>query len=359
MSTSRDTSKSTSKRIGSMSVTPHSEFPMVAQPDKIPRLTRGPTSSELGEELDGNLVDATADAPASTISLQQSVVNMMPVSPPASDEMADLFALTPSPEKVDAKRARRPTTASRSRLPSQRRAVSQPGGARAGRSPARRSAWPDAAAAQHRHVPFDPAASDAVNMNKLVEQVQSDGEHMAILKAGIERLHETVETQAALLAAHGQRLDEQAAINLRGFQEHAELKGDLTQRAVRLETATEALLTQARGPAMTELISEVCTVAIEEKIASIGADMEKVKVIVELHDARELEMASYLEGLAGERPTEGRFITGKFEVYDRSFAQVRDELARQHGVNAEQFASSAAVSAVGRAQLEQVTAQLS
>ena len=102
---------------------------MVAQPDKIPRLTRGPTSSELGEELDGNLVNATADAPASTINATSLLVPLMPLLPrdihvAASD--AELFALTPSPEKVDAKRARRLTPLGRARLPSQRRAASQP-----------------------------------------------------------------------------------------------------------------------------------------------------------------------------------------------------------------------------------------
>ena len=218
--------------------------------------------------------------------------------------------------------------------------------------------WPDPTAAVHRHVPFDPAASDQANINKLVEQVHADGEHMLVLKTGIERLHETVEAQAALLARHEQRLDEQAAVNLRGFKEHAELRGELTQRAVRMETATEQVLAGARGPAMAELIADVSGCVFDDKIAAISADMHKVKAIIEHHEARELEMASYLEGLAGERPTEGRFITGKFELYDRSFSQVKDELARQHGAVAEQFATAAAVHAVSRAGLEQMNGQM-
>ena len=161
-----------------------------------------------------------------------------------------------------------------------------------------------------------------------------------------------------LLAQHGARLSEQAAVNLRGFKEHAELKGEFTQRAVRLETATETLLVAARGPAMADLISECAANVVDEKIAAIANDMAKVKMIIELHEARELEMASYLEGLAGERPSEGRFITSKFEVYDRSFSQVRDELARQHGATVEQFASAAAVDAVGRVELEQMSGQV-
>ena len=337
----------------------HSEIPMVAQPEPIPRLTRGPTSSELGGNLDAI---RNASSRAETLMSSTCVVAVPPTaSVLMAEDAADFFALSESPPKADVKRARRLTPHSRGRLPSPRRALSQPAprdvqsAPRVGRSPARRGAWPDIAAAEHRRVPFDPAGTDVANLNKLVEQVEADGEHMAVLKAGIERLHETVTAQTELLAQHEARLSEQAAVNLRGFKEHAELKGEFTQRAVRLETATETLLTAARGPAMADLISEVAANVVDEKIAAIANDMAKVKMIIELHEARELEMASYLEGLAGERPSEGRFITSKFEVYDRSFSQVRDELARQHGATVEQFASAAAVDAVGRVELEQMS----
>ncbi len=82
---------------------------------------------------------------------------------------------------------------------------------------------------------------------------------------------------------------------------------------------------------MAELISEVCSAVMDEKIAAISGDMDRAKQIVEHHDAREREMATYLEGLAGEHPTGGRFIAGTFALYDKSFSQVRDELARPHG----------------------------
>jgi hypothetical protein len=181
---------------------------------------------------------------------------------------------------------------------------------------------------------------------------------MLALKSGIERPRATVETQAALLAQHGQGLDEQAAMILRGFKEHAELRGELTQRAVRLQTATGDLLAGVRGPAMTDHISEVCQVVSDEKLGSIGADMGKAKLTAEHHEAREREMAAYLEGLAGERPTEGRFITGKFELYDRSFSQVQAELARQHSSFIDQFAAMAASSVVERTELEQMNGQI-
>ena len=83
------------------------------------------------------------------------------------------------------------------RLPSPRRAASQPERTRVGRPPARRSLWPDAAGAQHRRVPFDPALGDVENLNKLVEQLLVVAEHMPALKAGIERPHETVGAHAA------------------------------------------------------------------------------------------------------------------------------------------------------------------
>ena len=49
----------------------------------------------------------------------------------------------------------------------------------------------------HRHIPFDPAASDTANLNKLVEQVNADGQHMLVLKEAIERLHKVQQDHAA------------------------------------------------------------------------------------------------------------------------------------------------------------------
>ena len=337
----------------------HSEIPMVAQPVYPPRLTRG--SSELGSTGSNRMQTELQQAGNATAASSAASPAMAPAA--AAIEDADFFDLSSSPNKTEAaakrqRSSRPPSTvrlqllgkAPKVRLPSPRRASSMPG-ARVGRSPSRRPMWLNATEAQHRHIPLDPSVSDIANLNKLVEQLAADAEHMLVLKGGIERLHETVEAQAALLARHEQRLDEQASVNLRGFKEHAELRGELTQRAVRMETATEQILAGARGPAMTELIAEVSGFVFDEKVAAIAADMNKVKTIIEHHEARELEMATYLEGLAGERPTEGRFITGKFELYDRSFNQVQAELARQHSSSVEQFAAVAASSVVERTEL--------
>ena len=67
----------------------------------------------------------------------------------------------------------------------------------------------------HRHVPFDPAASAAENPNKLVEQVNADGEHMFVLKDAIERLHQVQQDHAAEILHNSRRGDEQALLNRR------------------------------------------------------------------------------------------------------------------------------------------------
>ena len=91
----------------------------------------------------------------------------------------------------------------------------------------------------HRHVPFDPALTHLENLELLYQQVQADAEHMQVLKDGIERVHERVEAQAATLDDYGRRFGELAARNLQAVKDHAELRGTLAQRAVRLESSTE------------------------------------------------------------------------------------------------------------------------
>ena len=132
------------------------------------------------------------------------------------------------------------------------------------------------------------------NINALVQQLQADADHMQIPKAGIERAHEAVEAQAAITAQHEQRLDEPTAIDLRASQEQAELRCDLTQRAVRLETGIGAQLTAVRGTALFDLVADTCQGQIDDEIIAIWENMGKVKAIVELHEAREREMAEYL-----------------------------------------------------------------
>ena len=67
----------------------------------------------------------------------------------------------------------------------------------------------------HRHVPFDPAATDLANLNVLVEQVHADGEHMLIPNAAIERLHEVQQGHATDILHNSRRGGEQVLLNRR------------------------------------------------------------------------------------------------------------------------------------------------
>ena len=92
--------------------------------------------------------------------------------------------------------------------------------------------WPDGVTSEHVRVPMDPSAGHDANLNKLVEQLNKDAEYMKVLKEGLERVHERVEEQAVTIAGHEYRLAESEAISLRRFQERADLRGEMMQRAV-------------------------------------------------------------------------------------------------------------------------------
>ena len=77
----------------------------------------------------------------------------------------------------------------------------------------------------HRHLLVDPAASDMANLNKLVEQVHADGEHMLVLKLAIERLHEVQQGHAAEILHNSRRRDEQALLNRRFAGDIASVSG--------------------------------------------------------------------------------------------------------------------------------------
>ena len=196
MSSAREQSQTVSE-LGSG----YSEFPMVAQPDNPPRLTQG--SNDLGSTGSNRMQTQLQQAGNATAVAATSHAAASAMAPPALDDV-ELFDLSSSPNKADpepevaeiaAKRARsaRPTSthrlsllgkAPKVRLPSPRRASSEPDRARVGRSPSRRSVWPSPSAAQHRHIPLDPSVSDVANLNKLVEQLSADAEHMLVLKGG-------------------------------------------------------------------------------------------------------------------------------------------------------------------------------
>ena len=143
---------------------------------------------------------------------------------------------------------------------------------------------------------------------------------MQQLKSAIEFTHERVETQAAAMEAHGHQFAEQNAVHLKLFKGLAEAKGDLTQHKIRCETFNADIQTAISGPGLMDMM----TVCIKEKIGAIHADMNKVKVIVEDHERREREMGTYLSNLAGDRPTEGKFIVGKFEQHDAKLSELME-----------------------------------
>ena len=68
------------------------------------------------------------------------------------------------------------------------------------------------------------------------------------------------------------------------LKDHAELHGTLNQPAVRLEPSTEQMRVEFRSPAMGGLITEACNAVFNERIAHIGAEMDKVKSIFEQHE---------------------------------------------------------------------------
>jgi len=170
-------------------------------------------------------------------------------------------------------------------------------------------------------LPSDAGTIDAIRL--LAAQLEEDRRHMQQLKSAIEFTHERVETQSAALEAHGHQFAEQTAVNMKLFKGLAEAKGDLTQHKVRCETFHADIQTAVSGPGLLDMM----TVCIEEKIGAIHADMNKVKVIVEDHERREREMGAYLSNLAGDRPTEGRFIVGKFEQHDAKLSELMETVS--------------------------------
>jgi hypothetical protein len=174
----------------------------------------------------------------------------------------------------------------------------------------------------HARVPLSPAAGTIEAIQLLAQQLEEDRKHMEILKAAIERTHEKVETQERVLEHHGQQLGEQNAMNVKIFKDLADIKGDLTQHKVHSETWHADIQAAVSGAGLADLI----TACIDSKIGSISEDMNKVKYIVEEHERRELEMGTYLEGLAGDRPAEGKFIIGKFEHIDKKLIEISESV---------------------------------
>ena len=70
----------------------------------------------------------------------------------------------------------------------------------------------------HYRVPLGPSADAPRAINILVEQLEADRTHMLALKTAVEALHERSAAQSKLIESQAQRLDEQAAVNLKAFQ---------------------------------------------------------------------------------------------------------------------------------------------
>ena len=119
----------------------------------------------------------------------------------------------------------------------------------------------------HAHIAMNPNATDIENLNIMVKQQQLDREHMLVLKQAIESMHEAQEAQ-------GQRLDEQANVNLRLFKDHAELQGTCTQHCIRIDTKSNEILASIRGKDMCDLVESITGDLIDVKVDPIGKELE-------------------------------------------------------------------------------------
>ena len=160
-------------------------------------------------------------------------------------------------------------------------------------------------------------ASDIENLNIMVQQQALDRAHMLVLKTAIEAMHEAQEAQRLSMEDQQKAMDEQAAVNLRLFKEHAELRGECTQHAIRLDTKSNQILASIKGQDMCDLVEGVTGDLIDAKLESITTDLEKMKNIIDIHEKREVGMATYLGNFAGERPAEGAAIMQSFEVVNQ------------------------------------------
>ena len=77
---------------------------------------------------------------------------------------------------------------------------------------------------------------------------------MLFLKGAIERFHENQEQQGKTLDEHEARQNEQGSVNLRTLKGQAEMKGELTQHRVHMETAHNTLMDGLRNAPLAELI---------------------------------------------------------------------------------------------------------
>ena len=131
---------------------------------------------------------------------------------PDDPDRAMEFELSDSPEQV---KRRRPSSSPRARSsPTTSRASTPPRGRRGG-SPYSRPLFPNGDAAMHKLVPFDPSASGEQQLLTFLAQGKADREHMAVLKAAMEDMHNTQQEHAENIEHNARRGDEQVLINRR------------------------------------------------------------------------------------------------------------------------------------------------
>ena len=87
--------------------------------------------------------------------------------------------------------------------------------------------------------------------------------------------------------------------------------------------------------------------ALEVRMEGIAADLEKAKVFIQIHEAREQEMAAYLNKMhTSERPAEGRYITAALQHFEKQLNEVKEQ--------AELFGTPSAAGAGGMTSAEEL-----
>ena len=280
-------------------------------------------------------------------------------------EDASFFNLTPSPDKLHSAEP----TSEKHTVTTKRTAATAPTKPQRFKSPAgtpkARSRQPSpapVAGESHNKTPNRPLWGDDSRHQRLTtittvdevrQQLVNDANYMATLKTGIEQVFEAVCGQQNRIAATETQHEERTKLYLGQQRDFHKLKGACREHAAAVE-ADHALMNESlrllrdgcnrmvqdpigcMGPGFQNGISQ----ALEVRMEGIAADLEKAKVFIQIHEARELEMAAYLNKMhTSDRPAEGRYITAALQHFEKQLAEVKEQ--------AELFGTPAAASAGG------------
>ena len=164
-------------------------------------------------------------------------------------------------------------------------------------------------------------------LDEVRQQLVNDAKHMATPKTGIEKMFEAV-------AASETQHEEHRKLYLGQQRELHKLKGACREHAGAVEAECAATNGSVRllrdgckrmvqdpigclGQGLQNGISQ----ALEVRMEGIAADLEKAKVFIQIHEAREQEMAAYLNKMhTSERPAEGRYITAALQHFEKQLA---------------------------------------